>query len=206
MSEFIVNKIINEASLSRVQNHTANRNVGMISAFRGERSHAENEAAHKELAAHIRKAGYGYIKTHSGYVENKGTPQEKAVTEKSYMVIGHKGDDGGKLLGHLKKWGRQYNQDAILHKKYGENGIDAHGLKSDNPNIKEKENLGSWHPNRAGEYSSYLHKYKSDKSFEFGESAEYPNMIVIREVKFYSQPNNITRMALKLKEGEEVEI
>lgn len=204
----IINSIINEASLSRVHQHSQGRNIGIISAMRGERSHEENETAHRELAGHIRKAGYGYVKVHSGFEENKGTPQARKVLEKSYLVIGKKGHDNDHLVNHLKKWGKQYDQDAVLHKTHDQEEASLHSLKPENKEIYHGP-VGKWHPNRAGEFSSYLHKYRSDKNFEFGGPNNKPSaakkgsfkdlkesvdLSISREVKFVIEPSFFTRM------------
>lgn len=159
----IVKAIINEASLSRVYNHTQNRNIGLISAARGDKDAATNDNNHRELGNKIRKAGYGHIKVHGGYTENKGTPQERYVKEKSYLVVGKKGHDNGQLLGHLKKWGKQYEQDGVVHKPHDNEEATHHGLKDG----VDTFGVGKWHPNRASDYASHLRKAKSDKGFVF---------------------------------------
>jgi hypothetical protein len=172
----IINTIINEASLSRIHSHTQNRNVGIMSAFRGERTHQENEAAHRELGNKIRKAGFGHIKAHGGYYENKGTPEEKYVKEKSYIVVGKKGHDNGHLLGHLKKWGKEYNQDGIIHKNHDSEEATHHGLKDG----VDTFSAGKWHANRYGDYATHIRGGK--KNFQFGESVDVTESY---DVKFY---------------------
>ena len=182
----IINFLINEASLARVYDHTQHRNIGMISAMRGERTAPENEEAHRELGHKIRKAGYGYIHTHSAYTENQGTPQERNVKEKSYMVIGRNKDDGGNLRGMLKKWGGEYNQDAILHKSHDTESAQLHHLKAN-----KIEDIGKWHPNRAGEFASYLSK-KKGRNFEFSHD-ENKAVNESVSVKFIVEPGFFTR-------------
>ena len=49
-------------SLFRVYEHTLKRNVGAISAFRGEFDFSTNKQRNQSLAIDIRGAGYGFIK------------------------------------------------------------------------------------------------------------------------------------------------
>ena len=48
----------------------------------------------------MRKAGYGFIDAEARHGD-----------EKSLLVVGKKGEDGGTLLGHLKHLGGKYGQD-----------------------------------------------------------------------------------------------
>jgi hypothetical protein len=176
MSDRIIKTIINEASLNRIHQHTHGRNIGIMSAFRGERTSAENETHHRELGNKIRKAGFGYIKAHGGYYENKGTPEERYVKEKSYIVVGKRGHDNGNLLGHMKKWGTEHNQDGIIHKSHDNEEATHHGLKKG----VDTFSAGKWHPQRHGEYATYIRGGK--RNFQFGESVETP---IEYDVKFY---------------------
>ena len=161
--------IINETSLSRVQNHTQNRNIGMITAHRGENTSSENKRNNKELEHHIRKAGYGLVHVKGRYVENHGTPHAKNVDEHSYLVIGKKGDDNGHLLHHLKKWGEKYNQDSILHKAHNDKHAYLHGTNnSDFPGKGKQHDVGEFHANRSGEFHTAL---KGKRTFAFEENS-----------------------------------
>jgi hypothetical protein len=150
---------LNEASLSRVHAHTKDRNIGIISAHRGENSPDENKAASASLHNDIRKAGFGLVNIHGRYVENKGTPQERKVSEHSYLVIGKKGDDSGHLLGFLKKHGSKYNQDPILHKKHDDESAKLHGTR---------ERVGDFHSAMRGGKKTFTFEsiaFTNSKSF-----------------------------------------
>lgn len=175
MTNRIVESIINEASLNRIHQHTHGRNIGILSAYRGERTHADNEKAYREMTNKIRTAGFGYIKAHGGYYENKGTPEERYVKERSVIVVGKKGADNGHLLGHLKKWGKEYNQDGIIHKSHDAEEAVHHGLKDG----VDTFSAGKWHPQRYGEYATHIRGGK--RNFQFGESVER----IEYEVKFF---------------------
>jgi hypothetical protein len=156
---------LNEASLSRVLTHTQGRNIGMITAHRGENTAAENKALNSDLEGHIRKAGFGFLKVKGRYVENHGTPQARNVDEHSYLVIGKKGDDKGHLLHFLKAHGAQYKQDSILHKAHDEDNAALHGTKEGGfPGLGVKHDVGTWHPNRAGEFHTAM---KGSRTFAF---------------------------------------
>jgi hypothetical protein len=164
---------IDEASLSRVHAHTQGRNIGMITAHRGENTADENKTLNSDLEGHIRKAGLGFVKVKGRYVENHGTPHAKNVDEHSYLVVGKKGDDNGHLLGFLKKHGAAYKQDSILHKAHNEDNAALHGTKEGGfPGLGVKHDVGTWHPNRAGEFHTAM---KGSRTFAF-ESIQFLNV------------------------------
>jgi hypothetical protein len=159
--------LINEASLGRVYSHTKDRNIGMITAHRAENTAKENHDRNKELEDHIRKAGYGYIKVKGRYIENHGTPQAKHVDEHSFMVVGKKGDDKGELKSFLKKHGEKYNQDSILHKAHDETTAKLHGTREGGfPGKDKSHDVGTFHPNRAGEFHTAMKGNKKTFAFE----------------------------------------
>ena len=61
----------------------------MILASRDNLTSEENRQRHAALKGEVRKAGYGFI-------------EGRHVDEKSLLVVGKKGEDGGALLGYLK--------------------------------------------------------------------------------------------------------
>ena len=164
--------VINESSLGRVHQHTKNSNLGMITAFRNSSEHSpeENKARNAELASDIRKHGLGFVHVKGRYVENHGTANAKPVDEHSYLVVGKKGNDNGHLLGVLKKLGKKYNQDSILHKPHDSEHASLHGTNSTGyPGLGKAESVGKWHPNRAGEFHTVM---RNGKKFAFGEAVE----------------------------------
>lgn len=163
---------LNEASLGRVYQHTQGRNIGMITAHRGENTAEENKKRNKELEGHIRKAGLGFVKVKGRYIENHGTEHAKAVDEHSYLVIGKKGEDHGHLLGFLKKHGEHYGQDSVLHKAHNEETAKLHGTKEGGfPGKGKTQEVGKFHPNRAGEFHSVM----KGKTYAF-ESIQFVNI------------------------------
>jgi hypothetical protein len=156
-------------SLSRVLRHTEGRNIGMITAHRGEYNPKENAARNSELEGDLRSAGHGFIKVKGRYVENHGTKAAKAVDENSYLVTGKKGDDKGALLHTLKNLGSKFEQDSILHKGHDEPTAKLHGTKEGGwPGAGETHDVGVFHPNRAGEFHTAM---KGSRTFAF-ESVE----------------------------------
>lgn len=161
---------LNESSLGRVYQHTKDRNIGMISASRGEHTAEENKTRNNELEGHIKKAGYGYIKVKGRYVENHGTPDARPVDEHSFLVIGKKGNDNGELKSFLSKHGEKYSQDSILHKSHDEKEAKLHFTKNIDTTKKGDEvSVGEWHPNRANEFHTLM---KGGKTFAF-ESIQF---------------------------------
>jgi hypothetical protein len=164
---------LQESSLARVHQHTQERNVGMITAHRGEYSPEENHERNKSLTNDLKDHKLSYIKVKGNYVENHGTKDAKTVSEHSYLVVGKKGHDNGHLKGVLKKLGHKYDQDSILHKSHDSKTAQLHGT-SDRENAWPKKDdvhdVGDFHPSRAGEFHTAL---RNKKTFSFGESVEF---------------------------------
>jgi hypothetical protein len=176
-------KVLHESSLARVFQHTKSRNIGMISASRGDLPASENNRRHNAMAADIRKAGYGFIKTQGHYVENFGKPNARSVKEKAFLVVGKKSDDKGGLLGHLKHLGQKYGQDSILHKSFDSDKAVLHGTnKTGFPGEGKTHYVGTWHPNRTGEFFSKM----KNKTFNFEEGFEFVN-----DLGFFSRAEHL---------------
>lgn len=164
---------LTESSLSRVHQHISDRNIGMITAQRGDKTPEENEERNKNLRADLKGHGLSWIKVKGNYVENHGTPDAKTVSEHSYLVVGKKGNDDGHLKGVLKNLGNKYDQDSILHKSFDSKTAQLHGTSDrDNawPSKGKSEDVGAFHPSRAGEFHTAL---KNKKTFAFSEGLEF---------------------------------
>lgn len=166
---------IAETSLSRIHQHLQNRNIGIISAMRSDRSAEENNKHQQELQKSLKDSGFGHIPVHGGYIENLGKPGETHVHEKSFIVVGDKGNDKGRLKNFLKAHGEKHNQDSIIHKAHNENEIKLHGLK-DNvyPGKNTEHDLGTFHPNKLAEYYTQLRSSSKNSRhvFKLGQESE----------------------------------
>ena len=192
MADF--SKYLLEQSFSRVLDHTQHRNIGIISAARGDLSPAENNKRHAQLKQDIKAGGHGYIRIRGSYTENAGQPNERKVKEKSLLVIGKEGDDKGELLGRLKNLGQKYGQDSILHKGHNETTAKLHGTNhSDFPGFGKSADVEAWHPNRAGEFHSLL-KGKPSKPFQFGESVMFDANTIFEDYTFWAEKTWFTRV------------
>jgi hypothetical protein len=103
----------NESNWGRITQHIDNGCM-MISACRGERTEEENKKKTDELAKDIRSYGLGYIRILGGYIENKGTEDEKEVTEESFFVPKNKDMDDEEFFDIAIKLCKKYNQDSVL--------------------------------------------------------------------------------------------
>ena len=115
---------LTEASLNRIYQKTKNHAVGAVTAFRGDKTKAENKANNKKVLAYLMNAGYSVIKVKGSYLENYGSETQKEVGEESFFVANYKidGDDGGQLERDLIKLGRLYDQDSILSVPFEQSG------------------------------------------------------------------------------------
>jgi hypothetical protein len=155
--------ILRESSLSMIWQHSNSEiPIGIITAFRNEHTEKQNIQRNKELAAKVKIAGYGYFYIDGYWIENQGTDKEVHVSEKSIFIIGNE-KDNGKLKGLLKKWMKEYNQDAAILKD--ENSDDFELINNDGSMIK----IGKFSPYKIAQAYS---KLKKDRTFVF-ESFEY---------------------------------
>jgi len=153
-----------ESSLGRIYQHTKENTFGTITANRGELSSTENAARNAQLSSEIRAAGFGFIPVTGVYTENKGEATERKVEEKSFFVISAK-NDGGKLKGHLLKWGKKYNQDSILYKDGDSEEAVLIGTTSGKwPGLGEVFKLGKFSLNKLADNFS---KMKRNKTYTF---------------------------------------
>lgn len=113
-------QLINEIKLSRVLKHFNSQEypVGIMTAFRGENTLKQNEAANSALASSFRKLGFGFVWIDGAWIENRGTKSEEHVSEVSILVIGSEGDDK-KMFSSLVEGSKKYNQDAFVYKGSG---------------------------------------------------------------------------------------
>lgn len=158
-----VGSMLDEGSLSRLWKHTTERNIGMLTAYRGRYPVSENKTRNAKLQADIRSAGFGFFRVEGHYIEGYGSEVSKDVKEQSFLVIGEKGNDNGKLKGFLKKWGAKYNQDSVFYKSFDNKGMligtqskDEDGNAVDFPGMGKEHMVGDFHPMKMGQFYSKM--------------------------------------------------
>lgn len=166
----IAKEVLEESTLSRLLSHTKNREVGILTASRQNLPNSTNVERYETLRGEIRKHGFGYVPVTGKYIEHKGTEHETPVVEKAFVVIGHDGDDGGKLKNFLIAHGEKYDQDSILHKPHDSEDASLIGTNENAfPGKGNYHPVGTFRPNRVGELHSML---KSGRTFAFEEFAQ----------------------------------
>lgn len=106
---------ISESSLSRIYQHfNSDREVGTMTAFRGEYTYKKNVERNRQLERKVRAAGFGFIWVDGAWVERKGTPEEKLETEVSLFIVGDEKTD--ELRQYMIQWAREFDQDGVLYK------------------------------------------------------------------------------------------
>lgn len=105
---------LTESSLSRIWQHVENDSTafGVISAERQDLSDNENKKRTKDLEKRIRGAGFGFIKLKGAFREE----QTGELREEISFFIPVQADEKEDLRKSLIKWGRRYDQDAIIYK------------------------------------------------------------------------------------------
>jgi hypothetical protein len=151
---------IQEASLSRVWQHTqSDRPIALLTAFRGEYDREENVRRNKQLAATIRKLGYGFFFVDGYWIENQGTPEELHVSEDSLFVIAPEGSDE-KFRQQMIELGGKFNQDGVLVK-------DKDGAKVYDKSGGVMFDVGELKPGKASEIYTKLRNNKKSNTFVF---------------------------------------
>lgn len=135
-------------SLSRIMNHLEGGNVGIISASLKDRSPAENNRHTQEMEKAIKSSGLAFFRRHGQYEGPSGTEREK-----SFVVLGNKGNDNGQLLNLLKSQGKLHGQHSILHKAHDTEEAYLHFLQNDGTNKEgDTMSVGKFHPNHINPY------------------------------------------------------
>ena len=100
------------------------KGFAIVSACRGEKTEQENNIRTNELKALIKNAGFSFKEVAGGFIENKGTSNEKEVHEKSFVIYnfkqGGKEANKGELLRFAMQMCKRYNQDSILYREKGD--------------------------------------------------------------------------------------
>ena len=166
-----------EASLNRIYQKTKNHAVGAVTAFRGDKTKAENKANNKKVLAYLLNAGYSVIKVKGSYLENFGSDTQKEVGEESFFVANYKieGDDGGQLERDLIKLGRLYDQDSILSVPFEQSGYLYGTTKREDgfPDYNKKVVVGK--PVFGDAKGEFFYRVKGRKfAFESYEEASMP--------------------------------
>jgi hypothetical protein len=148
-------EVVRIGAPERPRNDIESWNLGLITAYRPELTPAENEARNQELRTDL--VHFGRFHVRGRYIETYGLANPRPIDVKGYFVIGNS-DDSGNLKGALRKWGRKYEQDAVIHKGYYRDA-ELHALKK-LPDLamsdKEKKGLGRFHPNHLGLYFTLM--------------------------------------------------
>lgn len=169
-------KCIEEGSLARVWQHTKERPIGIITAFRSRYTLKENRARNQRLVSMVRAAGFGYFRLKRHYVEGFGTGQTRDVAEESFLVMGAEGPDKGRLRALLVRAGSEFFQDAVLYKDatsptaflLGTSSQDEDGNPVTFPGKGKEVAVGEWKPSRIAQFYSTL---RGGRTFVF-ESIE----------------------------------
>ena len=168
-------------SLSRVAQHAQERSIGVISADRQGQTASDKSLARRGLIGDIKKSGFGY--THVlGVGQEEGGPS----SEKSFLVIGNKGDDKGHLKKTLTNLGHKYGQMGIMHKQHGD--PNAKFVHTSKEHFGKEEDLGTFHANDSA--ALFHTKLKGKRQFSYskeGTDVVYlePRGFFVRRDAFY---------------------
>lgn len=153
---------INESSLSRVWQHFKDKNttVVILTGFRGDLEKSKNTQRNKAIAADLKNAGYGYFYVDGYWIENKGTKEERKVSEDSIFAITTNLNKSNDLVQLAHKLGNKYNQDAIFAKTPKE-------VKLIFKDGSSEKLTGGLKPGKLGDFYTKLRNNKKSNTFVF---------------------------------------
>ena len=150
------------------ESHFKNREVGMISAERGNLSSKENDSRTKELHEKLKRSSHNVYPVKGAYTENYGKKNAKKVYENSFIVTAkHAGIDSG-VHKTLMNLGKHYEQDSILHKPHHSEMASLYGTNETGyPGMDKKDDVGKFRWDTPGKESEFHTKLPSGKVFSF---------------------------------------
>jgi len=150
---------IDETSLTRIMSKSKKGGMAIMSAQRGDKSKAENQARSKQLEKDVRGAGLpGPTKVSGRYTENPGTSQERKVGEKSHIVTPGKMGKR-KFKKAVEKLGKKYDQDSVLIQRKPGGSATLKGTSDTSfPGRGKNVKIGSMKPGRTGEFDTKVKK------------------------------------------------
>lgn len=149
-----------ERSMARLYGQIHNKAVVIVTAFRSERSLAENRAMNRSLANDLRSLHWGYTPVLGGFVE-KTAEGEKRVHEESFFV--NATGDYGSIVATVRKLLEKYEQEAALVKLPEQPDavlLWANGTTSP---------VGQWHadPDQMAQYYTRMRSGPAGRQFKF---------------------------------------
>ena len=134
------------------------RNIGLITAYKEGFTPAENKGRNQDLWSDLTPM-FGRLLLRGRYVENRSASDQQATEIEAFVIFGN-ADDSGNLKGTLKKLGRKYGQDAVIHKPdyrdtqlYALRDLPDIGLRD-----RDSKNLGRFHLDLVGRYYTLMTK------------------------------------------------
>ena len=161
--------ILSESSLSRLWRKYKEFDSGTISACRGEYNKAENAKRTAQLKTFLVAKGFSVTAIDGVFIENMGTPKEKKVKEKSFIVFDR--NDTGKLKETLLKLGEKFDQDSITFSDVSEGNYYLIGTtkrEGVSPKYHEECRLGKPMVGEGG----IFHSSMKGRPFVFSEETE----------------------------------
>lgn len=111
---------LNEMTVDRLLGKHYNNGFAIISASRGENDNQTNNQLSKQLLNDIKNSVFSFVPVFGGFIENKGTENEKQVYETSYIILNFDRNGQEKDFNILKDFAislcKKYKQDSVLIK------------------------------------------------------------------------------------------
>lgn len=211
---------LNEINLTRMLTYHNERGFIIISACRGDNEVTANKEATERLKADIKKAGLAYAPVWGKFIENEGKPTERAVYERSFIVVNHKMDnsklidDPMLLKGLGMEWCKKYNQESFLYKAPGENELShlirSNGFIADTFNtISFAQTADLYFTSLSKSFNRAIEAKKAIK-FKFQEGVIYlaksPSNLAEAYMRYGELYYNLSEYGVKLVEDTEIQI
>lgn len=178
---------INEKSLNRIIDKHGYNGYAIVSAYRHDKTPAENRKNHLALIDDVNKAGFAYMKMFGGFIEDIDTDNPVEVKEPVLFITNFKRGSVKPLenTDELKKLAMdlcvKYNQDSILFKD-----IDSEPMYIDKEGNVDFQFSGNLSTNNTSEpYFTSINKNNNGR-FTFKECyiVKAPNTFSKRHISF----------------------
>jgi len=111
---------LTEMTMDRLLGKHYNNGFSIISASRGDNTAAENNQKTNELFQNIKNTKFTFIPAFGGFIENKGTEEEKHVYEKVFIILNFDKFGNELPFEELQQFALEmcemFNQDSVLVK------------------------------------------------------------------------------------------
>lgn len=176
LKSLVKETVINESSLSRIQEHISNHECAIVTANRNDPTDGSlnvksvapssyqpeglnkdriNKLNNRDLKATLLKKGYGVTQIEGSYIEDYNTEIAKEVKEDSLLVVNL--NDEPDFVKNITDLGKHYTQDSVLIIPKGGKDVKLVGTNhAQFPGLDNVQSVGDLKFGKSGEFMSKI--------------------------------------------------